>query len=96
MTESSNLLLHGWRYGIHPNAVGLQVRAIGRVELPLGEALRLELGDVEPEGSDTAHIQYYILTEAGPWALWLSCPQAERATREAALEHLVPPMIDAP
>jgi hypothetical protein len=96
MTESSSPLLRGWRYGLHPRAVGMQVHALGRVELPLGEALRLELASDGPGAADMAHIQYYISTDAGAWAMWLSCPRAELRDREAVLEGLVHPLTDEP
>jgi hypothetical protein len=83
-----------WRYGLHPRAKGMQIRSLGRVELPLGEALRLEMADVAPSGDDVADVQYYISTEAGAWALWLSCPRDELAGREAALHELAPPFDD--
>lgn len=95
MTESS-LPLRGWRYGIHPRAVGMRVLALGRVELPLGEALRLELASDAPGESDVAHVQYSISTDAGPWALWLSCPRADLADREAALQRLAHPLTVQP
>ena len=94
MTETPSPLLHGWRYGLYPRAVGMQIRAIGRVELPLGEALRIELGTAEPGASEMAHVQYYIATAAGPWALWLSCPKADLAAAEAALEKLEYPLTN--
>jgi hypothetical protein len=96
MTETRSPLLHGWRYGMHPRAVGMQVRAIGRVELPLGEALRLELATDDPDASGMGHVQYYIATAAGPWALWLSSPQADLPEAEAALERLEYPLTDEP
>jgi hypothetical protein len=92
MTEKSSPLLHGWRYGVHPHAVGMQVRAIGRVELPLGEALRIELESDAPGASGMGHLQYYVATEAGAWALWLSCPPAELRDAESALEKLQYPL----
>jgi hypothetical protein len=93
MTDSS-LPLRGWRYGIHPRAVGMRVHALGRVELPLGEALRLELVSDGQGESEIAHVQYAISTDAGPWALWLSCPRADLADREAALQRLAHPLTD--
>ena len=81
LTELSPKPLAGWRYGIHPKSVGMQIRFLGRVELPLGEALRLEMGDAQPRGEDVAHIQYYIWTEGGAWALWLSCARRDLAGR---------------
>ncbi len=92
MTESLTPLA-GWRYGIHPRAVGKTIRSFGRVELPIGEALRLEMGD-DAQGEDVAHLQYYISTEAGAWALWLSCARADLAGREAALRDITPPFME--
>ena len=94
MTESSSSPLRGWRYGMHPRAVGMRVIALGRVELPLGEALRLELASDEPGATEMGHVQYSISTEAGAWALWLSCPRADLADREAALHELVYPLTE--
>ena len=97
MTESSAMLPRGWRYGLHPKAAGMQIRSIGRVELPVGEALRLEMSTAEDQGSgDDAHVQYYICTESGGWGLWISGPQADVADREAALLALVPPSEQTP
>jgi hypothetical protein len=95
MTETSAVLPPGWRYGIHPRAVGMQVRSLGRVDLSIGEALRLELASAEPGGEDTAYVQYYICTEAGGWALWYSCARADLAAHDAALHGLNPPFSDA-
>ena len=91
MTESSATPLRQWRYGMHPRAKGLQVRSIGRVELPLGEALRLEMASADPSGEDTVHLQYYVVTDAGPWALWLTCARDEVAGHEAALQAVTLP-----
>ena len=67
-----------WRYGMHPQATEMRVRSLGRVYLLLGEALRLEMMSDEPGDDDTVHLQYYIATDLGPWALWLSCPRRMR------------------
>jgi hypothetical protein len=91
MTESSTSPLNRWRYGMHPRAADMRIRSLGRVDLPLGEALRLEMVSAAPGGDDTVHLQYYIATELGPWALWLSCSPAETAEREAALQELTAP-----
>ena len=96
MTESSATLLRQWRYGMHPSAAGLQVRSLGRVDLPLGKALRLEMVNADPGGGDVVHVQYYICTEAGGWALWLSCPRADLADPEAALHEIAPLFTDGP
>lgn len=96
MTESSAMPPRGWRYGMHPMAAGMQVRALGRVELPIGEALRLEMVTPDQGGPGDAHVQYYICTESGGWALWLSGPPADVAAREAALHELVPQGEDTP
>jgi hypothetical protein len=69
----------------------MRIRSLGRVDLPLGEALRLEMAIATPDGDDIVHLQYYIATELGPWALWLSCPREDLAEREASLQELTPP-----
>ena len=91
MSEPSGTPAWHWRYGIHPNVDGLRVRSLGRVELGLGEALRIEMLDADPGSRGVVHLQYYILTDAGPWALWLTCASDERADQEAALRELAPP-----
>jgi hypothetical protein len=93
LTESSATPPHRWRYGMHPGAAGLQIRSLGRVELPLGEALRLEMVNAGPGGEDGVHVQYYICTDAGGWALWISCARGDLAGREAALRAMLPPVI---
>jgi hypothetical protein len=90
VTESSGSPLPGWHYGLHPRAVGMKLRSLERADLPLGEALRLEMAGDGPGGEDSVHLQYYISTHAGPWALWTSCARAELAAREAALRAVVP------
>jgi len=95
VTESSATLPRGWRYGIHPKAVGMQIRSLGRVDLSIGEALRLEMVSAEPGGEETAHVQYYICTESGGWALWQSCARADLAAQDAALHTVTPPPTDA-
>ena len=91
MTESSAVLPGRWRYGIHPRAVGATIRSLGRVDLPIGEALRLELENAHSAGESTVDLQYYIATNAGGWAMWLSCPRDDLPGLEAALERIVPP-----
>ena len=76
-----------WRYGLHPQAAGMRIRTLERVDLQVGEALRVEMaGD-----DDDVHLQYYIATELGAWALWLSCAPTEVATDEASLQGLAAP-----
>ena len=94
MTQPMRPVLHGWQPGIHPHAAGMRVLSLERVELPLGEALRLELAGSAPDEADTANVQYLISTEAGQWALWLSRPRAELPDSEAALRRLSYPLID--
>ena len=91
MAESSPPPLSRWRYGMHPRAAGMQIGSLGRVDLPIGEALRLEMVNAGPGGEDVVHLQYYIATEHGPWALWLSCARADLSDREAALREINPP-----
>ena len=94
MTESSASPLSRWRYGMHPRATEMRIRSLGRVDLPLGEALRLEMVTGAPAEEGVVHLQYYIATELGPWALWLSCPREEVADREASLEELTLPLAE--
>ena len=94
MTEPSASPLSRWRYGMHPRATEMRIRSLGRVDLPLGEALRLEMETGVPGEESIAHLQYYIATELGPWALWLSCPREEVADREASLQELTLPLAE--
>jgi hypothetical protein len=96
MTEAREWPLSGWRTGMHPHATEMRIRSLGRVHLQLGEALRLEMTDAGSGDSDTVHLQYYIATELGPWALWLSRPRAEAADLEATLRTVVPPFAESP
>jgi hypothetical protein len=96
MTQTVRPELEGWRYGIHPHAAGMRVLSLERVELGLGEALRLELASDAPGESDIANVQYYISTEAGHWALWLSRPRAELADSEASLQGLTYTLAEQP
>lgn len=91
MAESLASPLSRWRYGMHPNATEMRIHSLGRVFLQLGEALRLEMMNADPDGEDTVHLQYYIATELGPWALWLSCAREDVADCEASLRDLIPP-----
>ena len=96
MNESTATAPRKWRYGIHPGAAGTQVRSLGRVELPLGEALRLEMVDADPGGEEIVHVQYYISTELGGWALWTSCTRTDLAAREAAFQAITTPANGSP
>ena len=80
---------------MHPQATELRIRSLGRVHLQLGEALRLEMVDPEADADETVHVQYYIATELGPWALWLSCARVDLADAEASLAELTPPFAEA-
>ena len=94
MTESVGSPGSRWRYGIHPRATEMWIRSLGRVYLQLGEALRLEMTSLAPDDEDTVHLQYYIATDLGPWALWLSCPRADVDDCETSLRDLKPPFGD--
>jgi hypothetical protein len=94
MTESPASPVNRWRYGMHPHATEMRVRSLGRVFLQLGEALRLEMASAGDSGEDIVHLQYYIATELGPWALWLSCPRGDVADVEASLRELTPPFAE--
>lgn len=94
VNESSAASLGPWRYGMHPRANGSPVRSLERVELPLGESLRLEMVGAEPGAEDAVLLQYYIITSAGPWALWTSCAQADVPRHEATLRAITAPVED--
>ena len=94
MTEALASPLSRWRYGMHPHATQMRIRSLGRVYLQLGEALRLEMMNVGPGGEDIVHLQYYIATELGPWALWLSCAREDVADCEASLRELTLPFAE--
>ena len=83
-----------WRTGFHPRAGEMRIRSLGRVHLQLGEALRLEMAEVDQPRNDAVHLQYYIATELGPWAIWLSGSSSEIAASEAALRDLEPPFAE--
>ena len=93
--KAESAAIDRWRTGFHPRAGELRVRSLGRVHLQLGEALRLEMAEVDQPGDDVVHLQYYIATELGPWALWLSCAPAELADSESALRDLEPPFAES-
>jgi hypothetical protein len=94
MTESIPSPGKRWRYGIHPRATEMRIRSLGRVYLQLGEALRLEMTTAGPETGDIVHLQYYIATELGPWALWLSGTPEDAADSEASLREITPPFAE--
>jgi len=94
MAETVAVPLHGWQTGMHPRASGMRIVSIGRVYLELGEALRVEMVDSGP-GAGLVHLQYYIVTPAGPWALWRSCRTEEAGECEAALRELAAPFSEA-
>jgi hypothetical protein len=72
----------------------MRIHSLGRVYIQLGEALRLEMFSAGPGEENTVHLQYYIATELGPWALWLSCPREDVADAEASLRELAPPFAE--
>jgi len=94
VTEKVQSAIDRWRAGFHPRASEMRVRSLGRVRLELGEALRLEMADAQG-GDDAIHLQYYIATELGPWAVWLSCAPDDVAEAETALRDLEPPFAEA-
>ena len=94
MADSMAPPLSRWRYGMHPHATEMRIRSLGRVYLQLGEALRLEMADADPGEEDIVHMQYYIATEMGPWALWLSCSREDLADCETTLRELTPPLAE--
>lgn len=79
----------GWSYGLHPHAPGSTIETMTRVQLPLGNALRLEMTD--RKAADVIHLQYFIASESGAWALWVSCAPSQLGDREALLAMIEPP-----
>ena len=77
-----------WNYGAHPAATGLEVRSLGRVDLPLGDALRLEMVKLDAGARDLVYLQYFIAMQEGGWALWLTSRPDELAGNEAALRGM--------
>ena len=94
MDEALAPALKRWRYGMHPQATEMRILSLGRVELPLGEALRIEMAYADGSQDHVVHLQYYIATELGPWALWLSCAREDAEDCEATLRDLEPPIGD--
>ena len=94
MAESLASPMSRWRYGLHPHAAEMRVRSLARVSLQLGEALRLEMTNTDAVGEDIVHLQYYIATELGTWAVWLSCSPADLADCETSLRELSPPFAE--
>ena len=72
----------------------MRIRSLGRVYLQLGEALRLEMTIADSDPGDVVDLQYYIATELGPWALWLSCPREDLEDAEATLREITLPLAD--
>jgi hypothetical protein len=78
----------GWHNGLDPEAPGMSLRSLGRVDHRLGEALRLELGTPGAADGEPVHIQWYIATRVGPWAMWTACRPDEVEGREAILHEV--------
>ncbi len=74
----------------------MTIRSLGRVDLMIGEALRLEMTNPEAGGEDVVNVQYYISTESGGWALWVSCPRDDLAGLEATVHDSSPPVSERP
>jgi hypothetical protein len=90
MGESPGPPLSRWRNGFHPHASEMRIRSLGRVRIQLGEALRLEMVNADRDGEDIVHLQYYIATDVGPWALWLTCTRDDVGDCEASIRELTP------
>lgn len=96
MNESLATLPRQWRYGVYPDAAGMKIVSLGRIDLPIGEALRLEMVNADPGGEDVVHLQLYIATDAGEWALWLSCARGDLADLEAPIHEMTSPVAREP
>lgn len=89
MDDLSRDQIPGWTYGIDPQAAGLVLRSVTRVDLPLGEGLRIEAAPPDAADDAPVHLQWYVATRMGPWAMWTVCAPAEVAGREAELQAIV-------
>jgi len=89
MSGGERVELGAWRLGLDPTATGSVIRSMTRVELPAGDSIRVEMGD--PATPDIVHVQYFIGTDAGGWALWISCQPSMLAAFEASLPSLTRP-----
>jgi len=78
-----------WQFGVHPAAAGSIVRAITQVDLPVGYALRIEMG--ESASAELIHLQYHIATDNGGWAMWTSAYQDQIDGIEDDLAQYVTP-----
>ena len=83
----------GWQFGLHPAAVGAIVRSIERRDLEIGDALRLELET--PGSAGVVHVQCFIATRSGGWAMWISSAPDDLAAHDAALAAIRQPEDDA-
>ncbi len=88
MADDTHGPIPGWRYGVDPQAVGLTIRSLGRADHPLGEALRIELTTSAATALDPVHLQWFVATPVGPWALWTTCAPEEVADCESALRKV--------
>ena len=86
MTHDEPQPIPGWQYGLDPQAEGLTIRSFTRERHRLGEALRIELAPLT--GDSRVHVQWYIATRLGPWAMWTACRPQDLAAREAALHDV--------
>jgi hypothetical protein len=84
--------LGGWRLGLDPAGSGSVIRMMTRVELPIGDAIRIEMAD--PSSDGVVHVQYFIATDAGGWALWIACQASMLAAFETALTTITLPPAD--
>ena len=92
MAANEGMQVGAWRLGLDPRASGSVIRSMTRVELPVGDALRVEM--IEPASPDIVHVQYFIGTDAGGWALWISCHPSMLGAFEASLPSLTRPRDD--
>ena len=86
MTHDEPQPIPGWQYGLDPQAEGLAIRSFTRERHRLGEALRIEQAPLE--GDSRVHVQWYITTRMGPWAMWTACRPEDLAAHEAVLHEV--------
>jgi hypothetical protein len=95
MDASTTQVQPGWRFGLHPAATGAVIRSLTRVTLPVGEALRIEMA--ETPTAESIHVQYYVATESGGWALWISAAPQQLDEADATLpDYASPAETDGP
>ena len=91
MTDPHASPLSRWRYGIHPHATEMRIRSLGAFTFSSAKRSASEMVNAAPDGDEPVHLQYYIATELGPWALWLSFHARRSPTARRHCAETPPP-----